>query len=322
MAGNRYYQGPPSDHFDGVRFFNPGQPGTDRSLGELLRWRLMGRRAAWPMEAARPTAKPAPRVDGVAITLVGHATVLIQVAGCNLLVDPVWSARASPVRFAGPKRGDAPGILFDDLPPIDAVLVSHNHYDHLDVTTLARLARAHGPRVITPLGNDALIPGAETGDWGARFSLAPDLHVTLHPANHWSARSLRDRRMGLWCGFVIESAAGTIYVAGDTAYGDGAAFQLVRARFGPPCVAVLPIGAYEPRWFMRNQHANPDDAVRILLDCGAEQGLGVHWGTFQLTDEPRFAPAEALADACPRHGVAPGHFRALRPGDVWTRAGP
>lgn len=265
-------------------------------------------------------------MDGVAVTMVGHASLLIQAAGQNLLVDPVWSERASPVRFAGPKRANAPGIEFDDLPPIDAVLVSHSHYDHLDANTLARLSASHPLRIITPLGNDDVIaraaPGcpAEAGDWGDRFAIADDVAVTLHPAYHWSARTLGDRRMALWCGFAIEARGSVIYVAGDTGYGDGVIFRQIRDRFGPPLVAILPIGAYEPRWFMRNQHVNPDEAVRIMLDCGAQQALGVHWGTFQLTDEARLAPVAALEEACARHGIGAGRFIPLASGEVWHAA--
>jgi len=183
-----------------------------------------------------------------------------------------------------------------------------------------------GPRpatLIAALGTDAVIkravPGCavEAGDWADIIAVAQGVSVTLHPANHWSARSLRDRRMALWCGFVIQVGSEVIYVAGDTGYGDGVIFRQVRERFGPPLVAVLPIGAYEPRWFMRNQHVNPEEAVRIMLDCGARQALGVHWGTFQLTDEDRVAPVVALREACDQFGVPAERFPALEPGDVW-----
>ena len=313
-------------HFDGTRFFNPGQPGTDRSLSEVLRWQFSGQRLRWAADLPSAVVKPAAREAGLAITMVGHASVLIQAAGQNLLVDPVWSERASPSRFAGPRRADGPGVAFEDLPPIDAVLITHNHYDHLDTATLARLAAAHRPRFIAPLGNGVLIAGAaggapvQVGDWGDGFA-AGDLAITLHPANHWSARGLGDRRMALWCGFVIAGPAGVVYVAGDTGYGNGAPFRLVRERFGAPDVAVLPIGAYEPRWFMRAQHVNPAEAVQIMLDCGAAQGLGVHWGTFRLTDEGRDAPREALREACRERGVEAGRFWAMRPGDVWRAVG-
>ena len=150
---NRYYQGPVSEHFDGTRFSNPGQPSTDRGLVDVLRWRLTSAAAHWPKSVAVTTAKPDGRVSGLRITMVGHASTLIQVAGVNILTDPVWSERAGPVSFVGPKRVTKPGIDFDDLPPIDAVLLSHSHYDHLDVATLRRLHRVHSPLMVMPLGN-------------------------------------------------------------------------------------------------------------------------------------------------------------------------
>ena len=311
-----------SDHFDGLRFFNPGQPSTDRSLADVLRWQMRGRRAAWPAEVAVVAARPRAREAGLVVTMVGHASVLVQAGGVNVLVDPVWSERASPVRFAGPRRVTAPGVAFGDLPPIDAVLITHNHYDHLDVATLARLAAAHRPLVVAALGNEGVIaaamPGCRvvTADWGGRVDAA-GMPVVLHPANHWSARGVRDRRTALWCGFVLLPAGGPVYLAGDTGYGDGAVFRAVRAGFGPPRLAVLPIGAYEPRWFMRDQHVDPAEAVRIMADCGAKAALGVHWGTFQLTDEARLAPVEALTAACAAAGAGPGRFRAFAPGEVW-----
>ena len=328
MARNRYYAGASSDHFDGVRFFNPGQPSTDRSLVALLRWRMGAGRARWPRRVANaPSVKPPARVDGLRITMVGHATVLIQVAGRNLLVDPVWSERASPLRWAGPKRVNDPGVAFSDLPPIDAVLITHNHYDHLDMATLRRLWSAHRPRFIAPLGNGPLIAKAvgkvriETADWGGAISLEDDVRVTIVPAHHWSARTFGDQRMALWCGFVIQSPVGLVYNVGDTAYGDGRIFPDIAKRFGAPDVAILPIGAYEPRWFMKEQHADPDEAVRIMMACGAQQGLGVHWGTFQLTNEARLAPKEALSVALRQHDIPPERFLALEPGDIWSKTG-
>ena len=324
MSRNRYYQGPPSDHYDGERFFNPGHPDIDRSLLDLLRWRLGGRRARWAATPIRQVV-PAARVADLSVTLIGHASLLLQVDGRNILVDPVWSARASPLRWAGPRRYNEPGIAFEALPPIDLVLLTHNHYDHLDIRTLRRLWQAGRPPIVAPLGNDRVIGRTEPGmrvrtlDWGQHTEILPGLEVWLHPANHWSSRSLSDRRMALWGGFVVRTQVATIYLAGDTGYGDGAIFRGVRERHGPPDLAILPIGAYAPRWFLKDQHVDPAEAVRIMLDCGAAQALGVHWGTFALTDEPQFAPEQDLRRALEVAGVPETRFLAMRPGDCWTR---
>jgi L-ascorbate metabolism protein UlaG (beta-lactamase superfamily) len=326
---SRYYKGPVSDHFDGVRFFDPhGAPPRNRR--DLLRWlvdrRRHGTRAKWPDWAPSPYLdRPPPRVEGAAcrVSYVGHASLLIQTAGVNILLDPVWSKRASPLRFIGPKRVNDPGVAFSSLPPIDVVLVSHGHYDHLDVRTLSRLAAACRPRVITPLGNDVIMHNfdpaiaAEGHDWGDRVNLGRGISVALLPARHWSARNLSDRNMALWASFVIETPGGSIYFVADSGYGDGRYFRSARERYGPFRLAILPIGAYEPRWFMQDQHMNPAESVRALIDCGAEIALAHHYGTFQLTDESIEAPVLALAQALSTAGIPAERFRALRPGQVW-----
>ena len=326
MPKNRYYSGPASDHFDGLRFHSPGQPLPDRSLREVMRWRREGQRAVWPQRVAVTPALPPARSAAPRITMIGHASLLIQIAGVNLLTDPVWSDRASPLRFAGPKRVTAPGIAFEDLPPIDAVLISHNHYDHLDLHSLRRLHARHRPLMVMPLGTDAPIRKAlrdarlAVGDWHDRIALEGGVCVTLTPANHWSARGVRDRRMALWSGFWIDSPQGRVWFAGDTGYGDGAVFRDLRRRYGAPDIALIPIGAYEPRWFMSAQHVAPDEAVQIFTDVGAGQALGFHWGTFQLTDEARDAPPQHLKAALAAAGLAPERFIALHPGDVHQAA--
>jgi L-ascorbate metabolism protein UlaG (beta-lactamase superfamily) len=256
--------------------------------------------------------------------MVGHACLLIQAAGLNVLTDPIWSERASPFAFAGPRRVTAPGIAFDALPPIDVVLLSHGHYDHLDVATLRRLQDVHAPLMAMPLGNDAIVrsavPGARciTGDWWDALPLAAGFRSTLTPANHWSNRWPSDVRMSLWAGHYLDTPSGSVWFVGDTGYGDGAIFRQVRSRLGRPNVALIPIGAYEPRWFMSEQHVNPAEAVRILKDVEARQGLGIHWGTFQLTDEARDAPRLALVSALSAAGLPPQRFVAAQVGSVYT----
>jgi L-ascorbate metabolism protein UlaG (beta-lactamase superfamily) len=326
---SRYYAGPPSDHFDGERFFDPnGAP--PRSRRDLLRWladRHWNRtKSRWPAWApSLHSDRPPARVEGAAwrISYVGHASWLVQTAGLNMLLDPVWSQRASPLRAIGPKRVNDPGIAFADLPPIDVVLVSHGHYDHLDLATLSRLAAAHRVRVIAPLGNDTIMRdhdaaiAAEAYDWGDRADIGGAAAVTVLPARHWSARSFSDRNMSLWASFVIEGPGGRIYVVADSGYGDGTYFRHAGERHGPFRLAILPIGAYEPRWFMRDHHMNPAEAVAALIDSGAESALAHHHGTFQLTDEPIDAPLVALAEALQAAGIPPERFCALRPGQVW-----
>ena len=320
------YSGPVSDHFDGLHFLDPdGSP--PKSLLELLRWQFgSGRqRASWPDWVPSPYADTPPAKvtgDKVRLSFVGHASWLIQASGVNLLIDPVWSMRASPFTFAGPKRRNDPGIAFDALPKIDVVLVSHGHYDHLDVATLSRLVEKFSPRVITPLGNDVTMRKAdgaikaESFDWKDRVELGSGLAVTLVPTRHWSARGLFDRNKALWASFVLETPAGKLYIVSDSGYGDGTHFRNVGQAHGPLRLAILPIGAYEPRWFMRDQHMNPSDAVKALADCGAQQALAHHHGTFQLTDEAIDAPVIALGEALDAARIPREKFAVLKPGQV------
>jgi L-ascorbate metabolism protein UlaG (beta-lactamase superfamily) len=321
-----YYHGPISDHFDGTRFFNPGgePPGN---FFDLLKWRTNGAKATWPEDypSPYPTAKPDQRVNGadLRITFVGHASFLIQTAGLNILADPVWSQRTSPFSFAGPKRVNPPGIVFEDLPPIDIVLVTHNHYDHLDIETLKRLQAAHKPTFITPLGNDSIIlsdvPDAkiEVGDWGDVITAGNGVKIHVEPCHHWSARGLNDRRMALWAAFVIETPGGKIYHIGDTGFFQGNNYRAVKEKHGAFRLANLPFGAYEPRWFMKGQHQNPAEAVEGMVLCDARHVCGHHWGTVQLTDEAIDAPVFALQLALNEKGLEHSRFRPMRPGEVF-----
>jgi len=327
LSRMKTYSGPVSDHFDGLHFFDPdGSP--PKTLGEVLRWQVTGRgqRAVWPDWAPSPFSDtPPPKVEGskARFSFVGHASWLIQTAGLNILVDPVWSERVSPFSFAGPKRHNDPGIAFEALPDINVVLVSHGHYDHLDVATLSKLVAKFSPRLITPLGNDVTMNAADSAikaepyDWKDRVELGNGLAVTLVPTRHWSARGLFDRNKALWASFVLETPAGKLYIVCDSGYGDGKHFRRVADAHGPIRLAILPIGAYEPRWFMRDQHMNPEDAVKALADCGAEQALAHHHGTFQLTDEAIDAPAMALGEALDAAKVPREKFAVLKPGQVF-----
>lgn len=326
FGGNSYYSGPVSDHFDGTIFFNPeGVP--PGNLSDLLKWQMGGGKAEWPKSRISPYAgaKPESYVDDLRLTMVGHASILIQVDGINILTDPVFSDRASPVRFAGPRRVTAPGIALEDLPPIDLVLLTHNHYDHMDLTSLARLSQQHQATVLTPLGNDMIIKDVshrvKTGDWGdvVDFSVrGRTIKCYFEPCHHWSARSMGDRRMALWAAFVIETARGKIYHIGDTGFHGGINYRAAAAKHGSFRVACLPVGAYEPRWFMKGQHQNPAEAVEGFKLCKAQSAIGHHWGTFQLTNEAVEAPVEALKVALKEGEIDEALFVALEAGQSFV----
>lgn len=322
--GSFYYNGPSSDHFDGQRFFNPGGD-RSRSFVEFLHWQLTKHAVPWPAVYPSPYQDtPPPKVGrrDLRVSFVGHATFLIQIAGHNILTDPIWSERASPVPFAGPRRYNPPGIPFDRLPRIDTVLISHNHYDHLDLATLVRLWRRDQPRIVAPLGNDTIIRAHDASitvtalDWGERVALAPGLQTFVEPAHHWSARATNDRNHALWASFVVRGGGRAVYFAGDTGFGRGRHFQAIAARHPHLDVALLPIGAYEPRWFMAPHHMNPDDAVRAFRILKAQTALGFHWGTFRLTDEGVDQPFHDLTSALRARGLSAQRFVAMRPGQV------
>jgi N-acyl-phosphatidylethanolamine-hydrolysing phospholipase D len=244
------------------------------------------------------------------ITWIGHSTVLVQMDGVTFLTDPIWSERASPFDFAGPKRVVPPGVTFDALPPIDFAVVSHSHYDHTDVPTLVRLA-ATGTRFLVPLELGRLLRAAgiddvEELDWWESRTIG-EVTVTCTPAQHWSARSLGDRNETLWSGWTVQGPTRRFYYAGDTGYFPG--FAEIGARLGPIDVAALPIGAYAPPAMMRAHHLNPEEALRAASDVGAKHVLGVHYGTFDLTDEPFDEPPSRLHAAASAQG---------RDTTVWT----
>ena len=303
------YRGPKSDHFDGKRFLNL-RPTRHAGFLDLIKWLTHREPGQWSRWREVTPSVPPERVDGLRVTWVNHSTMLVQVANVNILTDPIWSARCSPVSWAGPRRHHAPGIRFEDLPPIDAVLISHNHYDHLDVPTLRRLNRKH---TFVGLGNAAFVKGATDLDWWESVPLTNDVRVHCVPAQHFSSRGVTDRDANLWCGFVLETPRGSIYFAGDTGYGPH--FAMIRERFGAMALALLPIGAYRPEWFMCSVHISPRDAVRAARELGAAVSIPMHYFTFHLGDDGQDEPAEVL-----RRELTPDvRFTILEPGGVFER---
>jgi L-ascorbate metabolism protein UlaG (beta-lactamase superfamily) len=295
------YRGPRSDHFDGQRFYNL-EPFDEQPPAYVLRWQLTRSRGQWRDEKLPPGPPPPKRVGGGAmrVTFVNHATVLIQMDSLNILTDPVWSNRIGPEPWVGAKRHRPPGIRFEDLPPIDVVLLSHDHYDHMDLPTLRRLAEAFHPRIITGLGNRAFlraqgVPGGRELDWWRSVSIARGVAVTAVPAQHWSGRTLEDHRRTLWMGFVIEGRSDTVYFAGDTGW--GRFFRLISARYRTLRLALLPIAPFLPHWYMHRKHMSPEDAVRAARELGATTNIAIHWGTFELGDDGQGEPIDSLERA-------------------------
>jgi L-ascorbate metabolism protein UlaG (beta-lactamase superfamily) len=305
----------PSDHFDGRRFVNPTPPAL-QPFSALPRM-LLEKRTPWPSHVDVPLRQP-PARDGAAatVTFIGHATFLIQTAAGNILTDPVYSQHAGPFGVAGPKRVRQPAVPFDELPPIGTILLSHNHYDHCDLRTLGRLAPGD-PVVVTPLGNGRLVRSTgirriEELDWW-QDATATAMPITLTPAHHFSARTPFDRNRALWGGYLLIAGGVRIFFAGDSAYAPH--FRDIRRRLGPIDLALLPIGAYEPRWFMGAVHMNPAEAVQAHLDLGAPKSIGMHFGTFQLTTEGIDEPVRALDEARRANNIQAERFRTLEPGD-------
>lgn len=312
------YKGPKSDHFDGKQFINP-KGVRAKGLPDVFKWMRERKQGKWiERKDLKPGPKPLPRYDnGVRITFVNHSTFLIQVDGVNILTDPVWSTRVSPFTFAGPKRMRPPGIAFNDLPKIDLVLLSHNHYDHLDIDTLKHIHDKYNPQFIVPLGvSQYLIKNniqlVRELDWWQTQVAGANFTIECVPAQHFSGRGILDRDRTLWCGYCIHGRHGNIYFAGDSGY-NPETFKQIGQRT-KPTISIIPIGAFKPEWFMSPIHCSPDEAVMIHRDLNSPVSIASHFGTFPLADDGCDDPVEALTSALRREGVPAGQFIVLKEG--------
>lgn len=285
-----YYKGPVSDHFDGTRFFNPNTENHNKTLWDIFKWRFFGESADWPEEipvAQSKNFRNLVSANELEVTFVNHSTLLVQMDGLNILTDPIWSVRTSPVTWAGPKRVRKPGVRFEDLPKIHVVIISHNHYDHMDLPTLKKLKDKFDPVFLVGLGNsyhlDFLDPQKiRELDWNEHYKIK-DVEFIFTQVKHWSKRWLWDTNKALWGGFVIKSPSSRVYFGGDSGY--DIHYKQAGEKFGPFDVALIPFGAYLPRWFMKNSHMNPAESAQAHLDLNSKKTIGIHFGTFQLTDE-------------------------------------
>ncbi|MBL1261531.1 MAG: MBL fold metallo-hydrolase [Thiotrichaceae bacterium] len=310
------YKGPISDNYDGTRFFHNER---DYTFTEMLKWMWTMNPPKWPEWIEDPAYTPPPKQVGenkFRITHINQATILIQTAEVNILTDPIWSERSSPVSWIGPKRVRAPGVKMNDLPTINVVLISHDHYDHLDIPTLKTIAARDNPKIIAGLGVGALLRSKGLNnvvelDWWQDHSVRSNsIKITFVPARHNSGRGLFDKNKTLWGGFVVESPAGRLYFSGDTAYGEF--LSSIKNKFGDFKVALLSIGHYEPRWIMETHHMNPDDAVKLHKYMNIEQSIGMHFGTFGGHNDEKVNDHEKdLKDALQKYGVQTSEFWLL-----------
>jgi L-ascorbate metabolism protein UlaG (beta-lactamase superfamily) len=299
---------PLSDHFNGKTFFNPGDPSV-RGFLDVIKWRMTSKATPWPkhIEVTPRVLPPSPLGDGIIATWVGQSTFLIRSGSATVLTDPVWSETAGPTAWLGPRRVAKPGIDFDAVPKVDLVLLSHDHYDHCDLATLRRLAQRDRPVIVTPLRYGRLLSDCPFSrivelDWWQENAPATGLGVTFVPSRHWTRRTPFDTNRRLWGGYMLRIGGRSAYFVGDSGYQEGL-FPEINRRCGAPDLALIPIGAYEPRWFMASAHMNPPEAVRVHIEVGAKKSVAMHWGTFQLTDEGWDAPVHALDAALAGAGL-------------------
>ncbi len=301
-----------SDHFDGTRFHNTDPTAKDRPLSDVWQWYRQRSPAVWPRAIVDETGPlpDTPEGDAISVTFIGHSTFLIRMRGMTLLTDPVFAKHAGPWGLLGPKRARPPAYPLAALPKIDLILQSHNHYDHLDLGAHRWLSGRDAPQIVTPLGNREYLPEDVRGrvtelDWWEGATVG-NARVTILPAQHFSARTPWDRNRALWGGHLVEIGGRTLCFAGDS--GHGAHFAEIGRRSPRIDVALIPIGAYDPRWFMRPVHMDPEEAVRAHQEMGARRSIAMHFGTFQLTDEGIDEPGERLVKARGQAGLPDDAF--------------
>jgi L-ascorbate metabolism protein UlaG (beta-lactamase superfamily) len=321
-----YYKGPISDHFTGTRFFNPNNTQKFPFLS-FFKWMLSNNKKQWPTWIKNHNSYIPPKSikdNNLRVTFINHATILLQIKGLTILTDPMWADRVSPVTWIGPKRIHAPGIPLEKLPKIDVILISHDHYDHLDMPTLSKLYYRDKPRIFVGLGVDTVIHGydasisAESMDWGDQKTIKDGITIHFVPAQHWSGRGIFDRNKTLWGSFVIQTKNGNIYFSGDTRYDGGDHFRQTAQKFAPFRLALLPIGNYKPYHMMKHAHMTPHQSIKAHKDLKAKLSLGIHFGTFQLSDESHDDPPQELARMAKKNGLTAHEFRVLNVGQSLT----
>ena len=301
------------------RFKNTNEDAAGKSFREFLKWSFTNKKPELVAIDSSDEWKELTPSSTDYLVWIGHATYLINKDGLTILTDPVFSKRASPVRFAGPKRLIPPAIPIDKLPKIDVITVSHNHYDHLDLRSLKKIYKANPNAIfLVPKGDKRRLErrGIENVKeflWWEEIEINGS-KFTFTPVQHWSARGIADRNKSLWGGWFMELKTESIYHAGDTGYSDD--FIETKKRLGSPSLSLIPVGAYAPRWFMKTNHVNPPEAIQVALDLESKRNFGMHWGTFQLTDEEIMEPPELLKQSLKELGLSEEFFRVLTPGEV------
>ena len=318
---------PVSDHSDGSTFHNlDAAAETHKGFFALLKWKFGPAPQEWPKELLKDAAEPQVSKpvdgDGLRITFINHATVLIQWKSINILTDPVLSEKLGPMSILNLKRYRDPGLTFENMPKIDYIFVSHNHYDHLDLPTIEKFEERDHPKYILPLGVGEYLPKSardriiELNWWESQKDEARGLEITLVPSQHWSRRSLTDTNKSLWGAAVFRANGRSVYFGGDTGYAGH--FKLTYEKLGAMDVSLVPIGAYEPRWFMKESHMNPDDAIQAHRDLHSKRSIGIHFGTFRLTDEGIEDPVRDLKAGLSLGNLSAEDFEVPRNGQTFS----